>query len=128
MGWKKMVVTARNNQEESYWRRRNTMADISVEEVWNRIACSDPVLGWKEHGQTVQMQAMSGDRYVTWEEDCLEIGRAEQTVQVQSQSLIRSLTTRKEDKPSDRSRTIPFGRGSKLIRIIPRECNLELNI
>jgi hypothetical protein len=57
---------------------------------------------------------MSGDRYVTWKEDCLEIGRAEQTVQVQSQSLIRSLTARKEDKPSDRSRTIPFGRGSKL--------------
>lgn len=48
------------------------MADISVEEVWNRIACSDPVLGWKEHGQTVQMQAMSGDRYVTWEEDFFE--------------------------------------------------------
>jgi hypothetical protein len=79
MGWKKMVVTARNNQEESYWRRRNTMADISVEEVWNRIACSDPVLGWKEHGQTVQTQVMSGDRYVICVEDFHEMGRAEQT-------------------------------------------------
>lgn len=49
------------------------MAGISVEEVWSRIACSDPVLGWKEHGQTVQMQAMSGDRYAIWEEDSVEV-------------------------------------------------------
>lgn len=49
------------------------MADISVEEVWNRIACSDPVLAWRAHGQTVQMQARSGDRYVIWWEDFVEV-------------------------------------------------------
>jgi hypothetical protein len=54
MGWRKMAVTARNHQEESYWRRRSMMAGISVGEVWNRIAYSDPVLVWKERGQTVQ--------------------------------------------------------------------------